>query len=77
MTLWCVEGRGVALPAIGSSSPVNIQQSRGYPLFFDSRMAQALIEMELDEDMRKLEAAGPDEDYVAPEGMLPRMMLGS
>lgn len=33
-------------------------------------MAQALIEMELDEDIRKLEAAGPDEDYVAPEGML-------
>lgn len=34
------------------------------------RMAQALAEMELDEDMRKLEAAGPDEDYVAPEGTL-------
>lgn len=31
-------------------------------------MAQALLEMDMDEDIRKLEASGPDEDYVAPEG---------
>lgn len=34
------------------------------------RMTQALLEIEQDEDMRKLEAAGEDDDYVALEGTL-------
>lgn len=70
MTPWCGGGQGVAPPAIGLRSLIHILVNRGHSSSLSCRMAQALIEMELDEDIRKLEAAGPDEDYVAPEGML-------